>query len=83
MNTSQPDPRAYMKLAALIRDQIASGELAPGERLSIRVLCGKTGHCSIRCAGCGREQRPEVDMSAPRSFPEVRSLDRDPGGTGK
>jgi hypothetical protein len=39
MNTSQPDPRAYMKLAALIRDQVASGELAPGDRLSMRVLC--------------------------------------------
>jgi DNA-binding GntR family transcriptional regulator len=33
-----------MKLAALIRDQVANGELAPGDRLSIRVLCGKTGH---------------------------------------
>lgn len=44
MNTSQPDPRAYMKLAALIRDQVASGELAPGDRLSIRVLCDKMRH---------------------------------------
>src|SRR5580692_10272962 len=32
-----------MKLAALIRGQVASGELAPGDRLSMRVLCGKTG----------------------------------------
>lgn len=44
MSTSQPDPRAYMKLAALIRGQVASGEIAPGERLPMKVLCGKTGH---------------------------------------
>lgn len=33
-----------MKLAALIRDQVTTGELAPGDRLSIKVLCGKTAH---------------------------------------
>jgi GntR family transcriptional regulator len=44
VSTSQPDPRAYMKLAALLRDQVASGELPPGERLAMKVLCGKTGH---------------------------------------
>jgi len=33
-----------MRLAALIRDRIAGGELAPEERLSIKDLCGKTGH---------------------------------------
>jgi DNA-binding GntR family transcriptional regulator len=44
VSTAQPDPRAYMKLAAVIRDQVASGELTPGERLAMRVLCGKTGH---------------------------------------
>jgi DNA-binding GntR family transcriptional regulator len=44
VSTAQPDPRAYMKLAALLRDQVASGELAPGDRLAMRVLCGKTGH---------------------------------------
>ena len=41
----QPDPRAYMRLAALIRDQIASGTLAPGSRLpSIAVLRRQHGH---------------------------------------
>jgi GntR family transcriptional regulator len=41
----QPDPRAYMQLAALIRDQIASGILAPGGRLpSIAVLRRQHGH---------------------------------------
>lgn len=44
MSTSQPDPRAYMKLAVVIRDQVASGEITPGERLAMKVLCGKTGH---------------------------------------
>lgn len=42
---SQPDPRAYMQLAALIRDQIASGTLAPGGRLpSIAVLRRQHAH---------------------------------------
>ena len=42
---SQPDPRAYMQLAAFIRDQIASGTLAPGGRLpSIAVLRHQHAH---------------------------------------
>jgi GntR family transcriptional regulator len=41
----QPDPRAYMRLAALIRDQIASGSLAPGGPLpSIAALRREQGH---------------------------------------
>ena len=41
----QPDPRAYLRLAALIRDQIASGTLAPGGRLpSIAALRRQHGH---------------------------------------
>jgi DNA-binding GntR family transcriptional regulator len=41
----QPDPRAYIRLAALIRDQIASGTLAPGGRLpSIAVLRRRHSH---------------------------------------
>ena len=28
-----PDPRAYRRLAALLRDQIASGMIAPGAQL--------------------------------------------------
>ena len=28
-----PDPRAYRSVAALVRDQITSGVLSPGERL--------------------------------------------------
>jgi DNA-binding GntR family transcriptional regulator len=40
-----PDPRAYRSLAALLRDQISSGVLVPGERLpSIGVLRQKHGH---------------------------------------
>jgi GntR family transcriptional regulator len=40
-----PDPRAYMRLAALIRDQIASGTLAPGGQLpSIAVLRRQHSH---------------------------------------
>jgi DNA-binding GntR family transcriptional regulator len=41
----QPDPRAYMRLAALIREQIASGTLAPGGPLpSIATLRREHGH---------------------------------------
>jgi len=41
----QPDPRAYMRLAALVREQIASGKLAPGAQLpSIAVLRREHGH---------------------------------------
>jgi DNA-binding GntR family transcriptional regulator len=41
----QPDPRAYMRLAALIRQQITDGKLTPGGRLpSIAVLRREHGH---------------------------------------
>jgi DNA-binding GntR family transcriptional regulator len=41
----QPDPRAYMRLAAFIREQISDGKLAPGGRLpSIAVLRREQGH---------------------------------------
>src|SRR5579871_539140 len=41
----QPDPRAYIRLAAFIREQIADGKLAPGGRLpSIAVLRREQGH---------------------------------------
>jgi GntR family transcriptional regulator len=36
----KPDPRAYMRLAALLRDQLASGEPLP----PIRELRAKHGH---------------------------------------
>jgi DNA-binding GntR family transcriptional regulator len=42
---AQPDPRAYMRLAALIRQQIADGTLTRGARLpSIAVLRRDHGH---------------------------------------
>jgi DNA-binding GntR family transcriptional regulator len=44
VNLSQPDIRAYMRLAALIRDQIASGELALLEKVNIGDLRRKHGH---------------------------------------
>jgi DNA-binding GntR family transcriptional regulator len=41
----QSDPRAYIRLAAFIRDQIACGALAPGGRLpSIAVLRRQHSH---------------------------------------
>ncbi len=42
---AQPDPRAYMRLAAMIRQQIAEGTLTRGARLpSIAVLRRDHGH---------------------------------------
>ena len=42
---AQPDPRAYMRLAALIRQQISDGTLAKGAQLpSIAVLRRDHGH---------------------------------------
>ena len=42
---AQPDPRAYMQLAAFIRQQIAEGTLTRGTRLpSIAVLRRDHGH---------------------------------------
>jgi DNA-binding GntR family transcriptional regulator len=42
---AQPDPRAYMRLAAIIRQQIAEGTLTRGARLpSIAVLRRDHGH---------------------------------------
>jgi GntR family transcriptional regulator len=41
----QPDPRAYIRLAALIREQIADGRLLPGGQLpSIAALRRQHGH---------------------------------------
>jgi GntR family transcriptional regulator len=42
---TMPDPRAYRRLAALLRDQITGGTLAPGAQLpSIRELRQEHGH---------------------------------------
>jgi GntR family transcriptional regulator len=41
---SQPDPRAYVRVAALLRERIRSGALAPGASLpSITDLCREHG----------------------------------------
>ncbi len=42
---AQPDPQAYVRLAALIRQQIADGTLSRGARLpSIAILRRDHGH---------------------------------------
>jgi DNA-binding GntR family transcriptional regulator len=47
----QPDPRAYMKLAAMFRTQIAEGILGPGDKLpSITMVSDERG-CSRQTAG--------------------------------
>ncbi|HTX27651.1 MAG TPA: winged helix-turn-helix domain-containing protein [Streptosporangiaceae bacterium] len=42
---AQPDPRAYMRLAAIVRQQISEGTLTGGTQLpSIAVLRREYGH---------------------------------------
>jgi DNA-binding GntR family transcriptional regulator len=49
--SQQPDPRAYMKLAAMFRAQIAEGVLSPGDKLpSITIVSDERG-CSRQTAG--------------------------------
>jgi DNA-binding GntR family transcriptional regulator len=38
------DPRAYVRLAVAVRDEIASGRLNPGQPVSITTLCQAHGH---------------------------------------
>ena len=46
-----PDPRAYVRLAGLLRGMIASGDLAPGSPApSITRLCHEHGHARQTCA---------------------------------
>jgi DNA-binding GntR family transcriptional regulator len=43
-SASQHDPRAYVRVAALLRERIGSGSLVPGARLpSITDLCREHG----------------------------------------
>jgi DNA-binding GntR family transcriptional regulator len=46
-----PDPRAYVRLAGLLRSMITSGDLAPGSPApSITSLCQEQGHARQTCA---------------------------------
>ena len=48
---AQLDPRAYMRVACMLRDQISGGGLAPGSPTpSITRLCQETGHARQTCA---------------------------------
>jgi GntR family transcriptional regulator len=51
---SQPDQRAYIKLAASVREQVTSGELAPGTLLNIGDLCRKHQHSRQTVGKCMR-----------------------------
>ena len=53
--TVQPDPRAYMRIAALVREMISSQALTPGSPApSITRLCREHGHTRQTC---GRAMR--------------------------
>lgn len=46
-----PDPRAYVRLAGLLRGEVASGDLAPGSPApSITRLGQEHGHARQTCA---------------------------------
>jgi DNA-binding GntR family transcriptional regulator len=38
------DPRAYVQVAVVVRNDIASGRLKPGQPVSITTLCQAHGH---------------------------------------
>jgi DNA-binding GntR family transcriptional regulator len=45
------DPRAYVRLAAILRQQIADGTLQPGERTrSLTRLSQEHGHAPLTCS---------------------------------
>lgn len=49
--SDESDPRAYVRLAARLRRQIADGTLAPGMPTpSITSLCQELGHARQTCA---------------------------------
>ena len=49
--TAHPDPRAYMRVAGMLRGQISSGNLASGMPTpSITSLCQEYGHARQTCA---------------------------------
>ena len=48
---AQPDPRAYIRIACGLRDQISGGGLVPGSPTpSITRLCQESGHARQTCA---------------------------------
>ena len=50
-SSAVPDPRAYVRLAGLLRGKITSGDLAPGSPApSITRLCREHGHARQTCA---------------------------------
>ena len=54
-NTAQPDPRAYVRIAAVVREMISSQVLPPGSPApSITRLCREHGHARQTC---GRAMR--------------------------
>lgn len=47
----QPDPRAYMRMAQMLRDLISRGDLVSGTPVpSITRLCQEHGHARQTCA---------------------------------
>ena len=54
-NTAQPDPRAYVRIAAVVREMISSQVLPPGSPApSITRLCREHGYARQTC---GRAMR--------------------------
>jgi hypothetical protein len=75
-----PDPRAYRRLAALLRDQITSGMLAAGAQLpSIGELRHKHGPGRGQPGRHGRAQDPRTDHHAMAESHDFRLCGGAPG----
>ena len=70
--TVQPDPRAYVRIAAMVREMISSQVLPPGSPApSITGLCREHGHARQTC-GQGDAPAGGRRPAAPR--PRARLL---------
>ena len=80
--SDESDPRAYVRLAALLRRQIAEGTLAPGMPTpSITTLSQQYGHARQTCAKALRTLEDEGLLRPARLGLELaleRLLDHDP-----
>ncbi len=71
--TVQPDPRAYVRIAAMVREMIASQVLPPGSPApSITRLCREHGHARQTCGRAMRLLERFTDRQRVRLVAELR-----------
>ena len=73
---TMPDPRAYRRLAALLRDQVTSGMIAPGAQLppigELRHQHGHSRQTVTKAMGVQRIPSGRVPVNAPLRCPRNR-----------